>query len=133
MPGYGSTPATSAAGAWAATAPAQWINYPTPGIPRLPNGKPDLAAPAPRTARGYVRQSLAGFSNLLAAQTDARTRAADDAKETACAAVDENEKLDGVDLTGVTFDCRPSPLGGTVCAADYVATCRLEARQPTCG
>src|SRR5579864_3419916 len=29
---------------------AQWLNYPTPGIPRLPNGKPNLAAPAPRTA-----------------------------------------------------------------------------------
>ena len=23
---------------------AQWLNYPTPGIPRLPNGKPNLAA-----------------------------------------------------------------------------------------
>jgi hypothetical protein len=29
---------------------AQWLNYPTPGTPRLPNGKPDLAAPAPRAA-----------------------------------------------------------------------------------
>src|SRR6202051_3327760 len=32
--------------------PAQWINYPTPGIPRTADGKPDLAAPAPRTADG---------------------------------------------------------------------------------
>src|SRR5271165_6446651 len=31
---------------------AQWLTYPTPGIPRLPNGKPNLAAPAPRTADG---------------------------------------------------------------------------------
>jgi hypothetical protein len=31
---------------------AQWLNYPTPGIPRLPDGKPDLNAPAPRTAEG---------------------------------------------------------------------------------
>jgi hypothetical protein len=31
---------------------AQWINYPTPGIPRTPDGKPNLAAPAPRTADG---------------------------------------------------------------------------------
>jgi hypothetical protein len=30
----------------------QWINYPTPGIPRLPNGKVNLNAPAPRTADG---------------------------------------------------------------------------------
>ncbi|HSP67879.1 MAG TPA: hypothetical protein VLN48_09140 [Bryobacteraceae bacterium] len=29
-------------------APAQWINYPDPGIPRLKNGKPNLTAPAPR-------------------------------------------------------------------------------------
>jgi hypothetical protein len=31
---------------------AQWFNYPTPGTPRLPDGKPDLSAPAPRTADG---------------------------------------------------------------------------------
>src|SRR5258708_2703759 len=29
---------------------AQWLNYPTPGIPRLPDGKPNLSAPTPRTA-----------------------------------------------------------------------------------
>src|SRR5438445_7095277 len=31
---------------------AQWFNYPTPGIPRLPDGKPNLSAPAPRTSDG---------------------------------------------------------------------------------
>jgi hypothetical protein len=31
---------------------AQWIKLPTPGLPRLPDGKPDLTAPAPRTAEG---------------------------------------------------------------------------------
>src|SRR5215813_6669141 len=30
----------------------QWLNYPTPGIPRLPDGKPNLSAPAPRTSDG---------------------------------------------------------------------------------
>jgi hypothetical protein len=30
----------------------QWLNYPTPGIPRLPDGKPNLSAPAPRTPDG---------------------------------------------------------------------------------
>ena len=34
----------------ASTLSAQWIKYPTPGIPRTPDGKPDLNAPAPRTA-----------------------------------------------------------------------------------
>jgi hypothetical protein len=33
-------------------AAAQWINYPTPGIPRTADGKPNLSAPAPRTADG---------------------------------------------------------------------------------
>jgi hypothetical protein len=31
---------------------AQWLKLPTPGLPRLPDGKPDLRAPAPRTADG---------------------------------------------------------------------------------
>jgi hypothetical protein len=31
---------------------AQWLDYPTPGIPRTADGKPNLAAPAPRTADG---------------------------------------------------------------------------------
>src|SRR5215831_4507341 len=39
-------------GLLAAPAPAQWITYPTPGIPRTPDGKPNLKAPAPRTSDG---------------------------------------------------------------------------------
>jgi hypothetical protein len=31
---------------------AQWLNYPTPGLPRTSDGKPDLAAPTPRTHDG---------------------------------------------------------------------------------
>jgi hypothetical protein len=33
---------------FAAAAPAQWLNYPVPGVPRTRNGKPDLTARAPR-------------------------------------------------------------------------------------
>lgn len=33
-------------------AAAQWIDFRTPGIPRLPDGQPNLSAPAPRTADG---------------------------------------------------------------------------------
>ena len=33
-------------------ASAQWIDYPTPGVPRTPDGKPNLSAPAPRMADG---------------------------------------------------------------------------------
>jgi len=32
--------------------PAQWLNLPTPGIPRTANGKPNLTAPAPKTSAG---------------------------------------------------------------------------------
>jgi len=31
---------------------AQWFKQPTPGIPRTPDGKPDLSAPTPRKANG---------------------------------------------------------------------------------
>jgi hypothetical protein len=32
--------------------PAQWINYPTAGLPRKPDGSPNLSAPAPRAIDG---------------------------------------------------------------------------------
>jgi len=37
---------------FSSTVAAQWVNYKTPGIPRLPDGKANLSAPAPRTADG---------------------------------------------------------------------------------
>ena len=36
----------------AAAAGAQWLNLPTPGIPRTSDGKPNLAAPTPKTSGG---------------------------------------------------------------------------------
>jgi len=41
---------------------AQWLNYPTPGIPRLPGGKPNLTAPAPRAPEG--KPDLSGIWGL---------------------------------------------------------------------
>jgi hypothetical protein len=50
---------TFAAVIMAAPASAQWLKYPTPGMPRTPDGKPNLSAPAPRTADG--KPKLAGL------------------------------------------------------------------------
>jgi hypothetical protein len=45
----------------AAPARAQWLSYPTAGMPRKPDGTPDLAAPAPLN---QGRPSLAGLWSL---------------------------------------------------------------------
>src|SRR6058998_2373374 len=37
---------------FAVSSPAQWVNYKTPGVPRTPDGKPNLSAPAPKAADG---------------------------------------------------------------------------------
>ena len=41
---------------------AQWLHYPTAGIPRTSDGKPNLSAPAPRTADG--KPDLSGIWQL---------------------------------------------------------------------
>src|SRR5262252_1650639 len=49
---------------------AQWLSYPTPGIPRTIDGKPDLSAPMPRTPDGKP-----DFSGLWDASTEGATYA----------------------------------------------------------
>ena len=55
-----------------APASAQWIKQPTPGIPRTPDGKPNVTAPAPRAAdgkpdlTGIWRIDSQGFANDVA-------------------------------------------------------------------
>jgi len=50
---YHDTDARSQAhGFLAVPAAAQWLNLPTPGIPRTPDNKPDLSGPVPRTSGG---------------------------------------------------------------------------------
>jgi hypothetical protein len=53
---------------------AQWLGHPTPGIPRTPDGKPNLAAPAPRGADG--KPDLSGLWTKLSPKY-ARNIAAD--------------------------------------------------------
>jgi len=42
---------------------AQWLSQPTRGIPRMPDGKPDLTAPAPRAPDG--KPDLSGLWNRI--------------------------------------------------------------------
>jgi hypothetical protein len=51
---------------------AQWLNYPTPGLPRLPNGKPDLAAIAPRASDG--KPNLSGVWHVRAEPLEEKKR-----------------------------------------------------------
>ena len=45
--------------AWATLLSAQWFEYPTAGVPRTADGKPNLTAPTPRTPDG--RPDLSGM------------------------------------------------------------------------
>ena len=49
-------------------AQAQWLNHPTPGIPRTPDGKPNLSARTPRAADG--RPNLSGLWQTEAAPAE---------------------------------------------------------------
>jgi hypothetical protein len=50
--------ATTAALMMTGSVAAQWLTHPTAGIPRLPDGKPDLAAPVPKHAGKPVLAGL---------------------------------------------------------------------------
>jgi hypothetical protein len=53
---------------------AQWAPYPTPGVPRTPDGKANLSAPAPKTSEG--KPDLTGIWEIARAPAPVRTPAA---------------------------------------------------------
>jgi hypothetical protein len=140
--GLGHRPSRAERLDWAARAPGSCADLRT-HIARFPNGAyrsmaADLLAaattvraaqytPNPRTVRGYVRQSEHGFGSDAAAQADARARAQADATSL-CAPLDAYERLTGVQVAPLAFDCRAGGEGGRICALDYSATCLIESR-----
>ena len=48
---------------------AQWANFPTPGLPRTPDGRPNLSAPAPKAPDG--KPDLSGVWEHLTSRTTA--------------------------------------------------------------
>src|SRR5271155_2893787 len=87
-------------------AQAQWLDYKTPGIPRLPDGKPNLSAPAPRTADG--KPDLSGFWRIDAAGI-AETGEADDAvKALPWAATLTEQRKENYGRDSPSIHCLPS-------------------------
>jgi hypothetical protein len=59
---------------------AQWLHYPTPGIPRTPDGKANLTAPAPRTPDG--KPDLSGIWQADGAEDNPAVRDLEDVSPT---------------------------------------------------
>jgi hypothetical protein len=85
----------------AAPADAQWLKYKTPGIPRTPDGKPNLSAPAPRMANG--KPDLSGLWRADAAGIAETGKAEDTLKlqPWAVALTEKRKENDGRDAPAV--------------------------------
>ena len=95
---------------------AQWLNHPTPGIPRTRDGKPNLAAPAPRAPDG--KPDLSGLWTKISPKYSRNVAAdlkPDEIQPWAQALVQERRENLGKDYMNV----RCVPLGpGYVVAGD---------------
>ncbi len=85
----------------AVPASAQWLNYPTPNIPRTSDGRPNLAAPAPRGVDGHIdlSGSWTGRPGVIGVPDEALTA-------TSKALVREREENYFKDRPA--FNCQPS-------------------------
>ena len=83
---------------------AQWLNYPTPGIPRTADGKPNLSAPTPKTADG--KPDLSGIWSLTKTGAGPSQLAPSEIKPWALKLAKEREETLGKDNPVV--HCLPS-------------------------
>ena len=84
----------------------QWLNYPTPGIPRTADGKPNLSAPAPKTGDG--RPDLTGLWTGFVGVGDLKL---DDAQPWARALV--QQRTDNFNKDNPYYQCLPEGSGPT--------------------
>jgi hypothetical protein len=102
--------------ALSAPASAQWLNQPTAGLPRTPDGKPNLSAPAPRTPDG--KPDLSGLWTKISPKYSRNIAAdlkPDEVQPWARALLEERRENLGKDYMNV----KCVPLGpGYVTAAD---------------
>lgn len=82
--------------------------------------------PAPRDGIGYVRLAPAGVATEAAARAQAVERARADAETLTCKPLSPHERLMGVQIEPLTFDCRRLSDGSNSCALDYRARCGIE-------
>jgi hypothetical protein len=88
-----------------ASSDAQWLNYKTPGIPRLPDGKPNLSAPAPKTAEG--KPDLTGLWRDDTSATAAMSKAMDTLKPLPWAAALYEKRKDNLGSDSPGAMCLP--------------------------
>lgn len=96
------------AAVFAATSPAQaqWLNYKTPGIPRKPDGKPNLSAPAPRMPDG--KPDLSGLWRVDAAGTAETGRAQDAVKAQPWAVALTKKRKENIQRDSPNVLCLPT-------------------------
>src|ERR1700674_2462881 len=88
---------------------AQWFNYKTPGVPRTPDGKPDLSAPTPRMADGKPDLSAFWQGSLVYARNIAADLKPEDVQPWAEALTQERMLNFGKDSPSA--QCLPPPPG----------------------
>lgn len=87
------------------SAGAQWLKYKTPGIPRTPDGKPDLSAPPPKTADG--KPDLSGLWRTDTAGSGATSKALDTMKPQPWAAKVAAERKENLGRDAPSVLCLP--------------------------
>ena len=85
---------------FASDAPAQWLNHPTPGVPRKADGKVDMSAPAPRMSDG--KPDLSGIWTTAEPNRgpQASARAGEERSDDKSIAASRQMRNIGIDLPG---------------------------------